>query len=98
MDVKIIILCGGGRHNQAVLNIIFGLLWGGVYYYIVTKYYNKAENEIQEKNVCDYGYDNYRCATIKDGTVIVKKPQKTLDKLEKTEKEKNDEINETYYD
>ena len=54
---------------------------------------NKAENEYMEKQTCELGYGNYKCSTIKDGTVIVKRPMKEMDKLEKSEAEKKEEIN-----
>ena len=82
--------------EEAMLNLIFGMLWGGIYYFMVSKYYNKAEDDTKERNVCEYGYDNYKCATIKDGTVIVKKPMKDLEKIEKENIQK--EVNDTYYD
>lgn len=88
--------------NRAILCVIFGFVHGIIYYHLVSKWYNKAENENKEKNVCEYGYDNYRCATIEDGTVIVKRPQRDLDEIEKKRKkqEKGEEIdvNDQYYD
>lgn len=89
--------------NKAVLSTIFGFVHGIIYYQIVSKWYNKAENETKEKNVCEYGYDNYRCATIQDGTVIVKRPQKDLDNIEKKRKkskdgDNEDDVNDQYYD
>ena len=84
--------------NEALLNVIFGLIWGSIYYNLISENYNKAENEFMEKQTCELGYGNYKCSTIKDGTVIVKRPMKEMDKLEKSEADKKEEINETYYD
>ena len=88
--------------NKAVFSIIFGFIHGIIYYQLVSKWYNKAENETKEKNVCEYGYDNYRCATIQDGTVIVKRPQKDIDEIEKKRKKQENgdslDVNDQYYD
>ena len=90
------------KQNKAVLSIIFGFVHGIIYYQIVSKWYNKAENENKEKNVCEYGYDNYRCATIQDGTVIVKRPQRDIDEIEKKRKKQEEggevDVNDQYYD
>ena len=46
-----------------------------------------------ERETCDFGYNNYQCSEIKDGTVILKgkKAKKTTDET------KFDEEDENYY-
>ena len=61
------------KFNDIVFNIIFGVIWGLIFYYFVKDYYLNAEKGLLEKETCDLGYDNYNCSEIKDGTVILKK-------------------------
>ena len=51
----------------------------------------KEKRGIAEKETCDFGYNNYRCAEIKDGTVILKgkKIKKTADEIKFEEEENN---------
>ena len=42
-------------------------------YYFLSKYYKNAEKGVVERETCDMGYKNYKCDTIQDGVVIVKK-------------------------
>ena len=55
-------------------------------------YYNSVEKGIYEKETCDLGYRNYKCDTIKDGTVIVKNTGNG-----NKENEEEDTLN-SYYD
>ena len=59
-----------------IFNVLFGLILGGLYYYFFSDYYKSTEKGLLEKETCDLGYSNYKCETIKDGTVIVKHPYK----------------------
>jgi len=61
------------KFNDIVFNVIFGVIWGLIFYYFVKDYYLNAEKGLLEKETCDLGYDNYNCSEIKDGTVILKK-------------------------
>ena len=61
------------KFNDIVFNLIFGIIWGLIFYYFVKDYYLNAEKGLLEKETCDLGYDNYNCSEIKDGTVILKK-------------------------
>jgi hypothetical protein len=64
------------KFSEVILNIIFGALRGIVFYYFIRKYYVEAEKGVLEKETCDLGFNNYRCDEIKDGTVIIKEPNK----------------------
>jgi len=59
-------------NKDIVFNLIIGIVWGMIFYYFVREYYLNAEKGIIEKNTCDLGYNNYKCAEIKNGTVILK--------------------------
>lgn len=74
--------------QDVIFNIVVGAMLGMLYYYFTRKSYMKAEEEAKgtDKNVCDLGYDNYKCSEIRDGTVIMRDPE---------EKKKRREIEET---
>lgn len=77
--------------RDVLFNFITGMILGIVYYYFVGPYYMKEKRGIAEKETCDFGYNNYRCAEIKDGTVILKgkKIKKTADEIKFEEEENN---------
>ena len=66
------ITIGCKQVKDVVFNIIFGMVRGVIFYYIISEYYQDAEKGALEKDTCDLGYENYRCDEIKDGTVIIK--------------------------
>ena len=58
--------------KSVMYNIIFGIIWGVLFYFIIKDYYLEANN-IGATNKCDVNYgENYNCSEIKDGTVIIK--------------------------
>ena len=62
------------KSKDIIFNLIFGIIWGVLFYYFVKDYYLNAESGKIEKATCDLGYENgdYKCSEIKDGQVIVK--------------------------
>jgi len=68
-------------NKDIVFNLVIGIIWGMIFYYFVKEYYLNGEKGIIEKETCELGYNNYKCAEIKNGTVILK------------ENENNEEIN-----
>ena len=82
---------GCSTMRDVLFNFITGMILGIVYYYFVGPYYMKEKRGIAEKETCDFGYNNYRCAEIKDGTVILKgkKIKKTADEIKFEEEENN---------
>tara|TARA_Y100000591_G_C21847804_1_gene709740 strand:+ start:2922 stop:3584 length:663 start_codon:yes stop_codon:yes gene_type:complete len=59
--------------KQVVQNMILGIIFGLLYYYLIKDYYLDAERNSTTKDACNLGYDNYRCSEIKDGKIIEKK-------------------------
>ena len=64
---------------------------------------NSIEKGKLERQSCDLGYKDYKCSTIKDGVVIVKKEDNNLKKLKKNvkkekEDKEQDDIYGKYYD
>ena len=60
--------------KSIIYNMIFGIIWGMLFYFFVKEYYmslNGSSGTLQT-NKCNLGYDNYKCTEIKDGTVIEK--------------------------
>ena len=82
---------GCSTMRDVLFNFITGMILGIVYYYFVGPYYMKEKRGIAEKETCDFGYNNYRCAEIKDGTVILKgkKIKRTADEIKFEEEENN---------
>ena len=78
--------------QMVIFNVLFGLILGGLYYYFFSDYYKSTEKGLLEKETCDLGYSNYKCETIKDGTVIVKHPYKNKAEEADTADENTDEI------
>jgi hypothetical protein len=68
------ITIGCKKPKDIMFAIIFGAIYGTLFYYIVHSYYVEAEKGIVEKKSCELGYNNYRCDEIKNGTVIIKDP------------------------
>ena len=61
-------------------------------------YYIRTEKGVLEKESCDLGYKNYKCDTIQDGVVIVKKmPNQEKDRKNNDEDEDGSSLN-SYYD
>mgnify|MGYP001321931959 FL=1 len=87
---RMTVLCKSFR--KGVFNIAYGVLFGFIYYKFMQPYYNSVEKGIYEKETCDLGYRNYKCDTIKDGTVIVKNTGN-----ENKENEEEETLN-SYYD
>ena len=46
-----------------MLNIVFGILRGVIYFYLVKNIYRKAD-ESDVKQPCQNGFDNYKCNEI----------------------------------
>tara|TARA_B100001093_G_C26736153_1_gene974542 strand:- start:120 stop:782 length:663 start_codon:yes stop_codon:yes gene_type:complete len=88
---------GCKEFKDVVLNVVFGALRGIIYYYFVSSYYRDAEKDDLEKNTCDFGYNDYQCNEIKEGTVIVKEPKKKKTKEEEKE-EQQDKAYQGWYD
>ena len=88
---------GCKEFKDVVLNVVFGALRGIIYYYFVSSYYRDAEKDDLEKNTCDFGYNDYQCNEIKEGTVIVKEPKKKKTKEEEKEEE-HDKAYQGWYD
>ena len=81
--------------NDIIFNLLRGAIIGVLFYYFFSDYYLKSEKGVIEKKSCDLGYKNYKCDTIQDGVVIVKKiPDQDSDE-DSDEKDDNDA---TYYD
>ena len=68
---RMAIKCEG--FNDVLFNIMRGAIIGILFYYFLSKYYKNAEKGFIERETCDMGYKNYKCDTIQDGVVIVKK-------------------------
>ena len=84
---------GCSKMKDVLFNLITGMILGIVYYYFVGGYYMKEKRGKMERETCDFGYNNYKCAEIKDGTVILKGK-----KVKKTDEEsKFDEEEVNYY-
>ena len=74
------------QFDYIIFNLIIGIIWGMVFYYFVKEYYLNAEKGIIEKETCELGYNNYKCAEIKNGTVILKENENNeVINLEETE-------------
>lgn len=88
--------------EKVVYEVIFGLLRGAIYFFFISGKWSSIEKGMLERKACDLGYKDYKCSTIKDGVVIVKKEDKQLEEAEekckKKEKEEQDEIYDKYYD
>lgn len=99
--VFLIILClltgwsrvsiGCSKMKDVLFHFVTGMILGIVYYFFVGSYYMKEKRGKLEKETCDFGYDNYRCAEIKDGTVILKgkKMKKDVNETKFTDEENN---------
>ena len=99
--VFLIILClltgwsrvsiGCSKMKDVLFHFVTGMIIGIVYYFFVVSYFMKEKRGKLEKETCDFGYDNYRCAEIKDGTVILKgkKVKKGVDETKFTDEENN---------
>ena len=63
--------------KSIIYNIIFGIIWGALFYFFVKDYYLSANtNTTTYDNKCGINYgENYQCSEIKDGTVILKNDQ-----------------------
>ena len=62
--------------TSVIFNVLFGFILGGLFYYFFSDTYSASERGQLERETCDLGYSDYKCETIKDGTVIVKHPYK----------------------
>lgn len=60
--------------EEVVFNVFMGFVLGGLFYYFFSDKYREYEKGVFERETCDLGYSNYKCETIKNGTVIVKSP------------------------
>lgn len=74
--------------------ILFGLLRGSLYYYFISSKWQAAEKGKLEREACEFGYNNYKCSTIKDGVVIVKKQDGQLKEEPKDNEEAQNENDE----
>lgn len=107
------LITGWSRYNTGCLvdtksivyEIIFGLFKGAIFYYFISGKWSSIEMGKLERESCDLGYKDYKCSTIKDGVVIVKKEDKDLKeteekckKKEEGENEEDKDIYSKYYD
>ena len=71
--------------------MVTGMILGIVYYFFVGGYYMKEKRGKLERETCDFGFNNYQCSEIKDGTVILKgkKAKKTTDETKFDEEDVN---------
>ena len=62
------------KSKDIIFNLIFGIIWGVLFYFFVKDYYLNADKGLVEPQKCDLGYENgdYKCSEIKDGRVILK--------------------------
>jgi len=83
--------------RTALISCIVGFIYGAIYFYFISDYWKDAEKGYYERKVCDQGYKDYKCSTIKNGLIIEKEQEKDLQKLEEDEeRKKRDEIYESY--
>jgi len=87
---RIIIGCKE-NYKKVGYEILFGLLRGSLYYYFISSKWQAAEKGKLEREACEFGYNNYKCSTIKDGVVIVKKQDGELKEDTKDENENENE-------
>ena len=99
--VFLIILClltgwsrvsiGCSTFRDVLFHLVTGMILGIIYYFFVGGYYMKENRGKLEREPCDFGYNNYQCSEIKDGTVILKgkKTKKTTDETKFDEEDKN---------
>ena len=73
--------------KDVMFNLVFGAIWGIVYYYFVATYYREAETNMLGDKACGMGYRDYQCNEIMDGTVIIKDPKQAVKPLSESEKE-----------
>lgn len=57
------------KGKQVMLNCIFGIIRGLVYFYLVKNIYVKSDKNTDK---CEKGFKNYQCNEILNGTVILK--------------------------
>jgi len=78
---------GCKKIKDVFFNVVVGSIFGMLFYYFVRKHYMKAEEEAKGtgQNVCDLGYDNYKCSEIRDGTVVMRDPEEKKLKREEPE-------------
>ena len=82
--------CKSNMQN-VIYEMLFGLLRGGIFFSFISDKWNSIEKGKLERESCDLGYKNYKCSTIKDGVVIVKKEDKNIDESEeKCQKKEED--------
>ena len=79
--------------NDVIFNVLRGAIIGILFFYFFKDYYKNAEEGVLEREKCDMGYKNYKCDTIQDGVVIVKKTNSKLGEEKNTEETVN-----SYYD
>ena len=91
--VRIIIGCKE-NFKKVGYEILFGLLRGSLYYYFISSKWQAAEKGKLEREACEFGYNNYKCSTIKDGVVIVKKQDGQLKEEPKDNEEAQNENDE----
>ena len=78
--------------NDVLFNVMRGSIIGMLFFYFFKDYYKNAEEGVLEREKCDMGYKNYKCDTIQDGVVIVKKTGN------KKEEKDDEETMNSYYD
>ena len=80
---------GCSQFKDVMFHLVTGSVIGILYYYFTGSYYVEEKKGKMEREACDYGYNNYRCTEINNGTVILKGKKAQRD--EKTEKDFGDE-------
>lgn len=79
---------GCSTFRDVLFHFITGMILGIVYYFFVGGYYMREKRGKLERETCDFGFNNYQCSEIKDGTVILKgKKAKKEDKETKFDAE-----------
>jgi len=63
---------GCSTFRDVLFHFITGMILGIVYYFFVGGYYMREKRGQLERETCDFGFNNYQCSEIKDGTVILK--------------------------
>ncbi len=73
---------GCSKFKDVIFHIVTGTIIGILYYYFTGEYYVKEKRGKLERETCDYGYNNYRCTEINNGTVILKGKKAERDTLD----------------
>lgn len=92
------ITIGCKTFRDVLFNLVMGGLFGMLYYYLVKGKYNEAKTSETNEQLCDKGYDNYKCNEIKDGMVILKGSDAKQSNNKKNTKKESNQAYEGWYD